>query len=129
FAARYQVATTVYNPLAGGILAGRHEPSSVPEGSRFRGNKLYHGRYWTDRRFTQADALAEIAASEEMTPVDLAYAWLAGRPGVTSVLIGPGTLEHLESPLAGLGKQLSPRALTRIDDLARSFAGTDAVYA
>lgn len=127
---RYPIHTTVYNPLAGGLLSGKHsrEGDSI-KGSRFDNNKLYQKRYWTDRMFEFVEALGGIAAGENMSLVDLSYAWVAQRKEVGSILVGPASVEHLEAAIRGVEKKLSHDARGRIDDLYRAFQGTDATYA
>ncbi len=56
FARQHPLHTTVYNPLAGGLLAGRALRSEPPKGSRFDGNKMYQRRYLSDRFFELAGA-------------------------------------------------------------------------
>jgi aryl-alcohol dehydrogenase-like predicted oxidoreductase len=131
FARSYPVHTTVYNPLAGGLLAGKHARGASPAGSRsrFDGNKLYQRRYWTERMFDVVDALKQVADGEGMSLVDLSYAWVAGRPGVDSVLVGPASVEHLDAAVDGCQKSLSAAALEKLDELHRTFQGTDATYA
>jgi aryl-alcohol dehydrogenase-like predicted oxidoreductase len=130
FTRRYPVHTTVYNPLAGGVLAGRYPPGAAPPpGSRLSANRMYHGRYGSDRLRDLAESLHGVAQAEGMDRVTLAYAWLASRPGVDSVLVGPGSLEHLDAALEASSRRLSPEALARIDELHQAFLGTDARYA
>jgi aryl-alcohol dehydrogenase-like predicted oxidoreductase len=130
FTRRYPLHTTVYNPLAGGVLTGRYTPgASPPPGSRLVTNRMYQGRYGSDRLLEQVEALHAVARDEGMDLVTLAYAWLAGRPGVDSVLVGPGSLEHLDAALEAMSRRLSPEALARIDELHQAFLGTDARYA
>jgi aryl-alcohol dehydrogenase-like predicted oxidoreductase len=125
---REVLRTTVYNPLAGGLLTGKHSESSVPAGSRFE-SPQYFRRYWTPRLFAYVEELRVIAAREEMTVGDLAYAWLAGRPGVDSILVGPAEVAHLEQAITACQKTLTPGALAAIDELHYAFAGTDMKYA
>ena len=73
--------------------------------------------------------LAAVAADERMALVELSYAWLAGRPGVDSILLGPGDVAQLDAGIVGAGKRLAPETVKRIDDLHVAFAGTDARYA
>jgi aryl-alcohol dehydrogenase-like predicted oxidoreductase len=129
FARSYPIHTTVYNPLAGGLLAGKHARGKSPSGSRFDGNKLYQRRYWTDRMFDVVDALKRVAEGEGMSLVDLSYAWVAGRPGVDSVLTGPASVEHLDAAIDGCKKSLSAAAREKLDELYKELQGTDATYA
>jgi len=130
FVERYPLHTTVYNPLAGGLLSGKHEKVAVvPPGSRFDGNAMYQRRYWTPRFFEQVEALGQVARDEGMSLVELSYAWLAGRRGVDSILVGPGSVAHLDAAIDGCARALSPEAETRIEALHREFVGTDASYA
>jgi len=130
FTRRHPLHTTVYNPLAGGVLTGRYAPGApLPSDSRLGSNRMYQGRYGSSRLLEQVEALRAVAQAEGMDLVTLAYAWLAGRPGVDSVLVGPGSVEHLDAALEAWSRPLSPEALARIDELHQAFLGTDARYA
>ena len=125
---RFPIHTTVYNPLAGGLLA-RPVTSQIPSGSRFESNPMYRKRYWSERLHELTAALSEIAQGAGVTLATLAYAWLLSRPQVSSVLVGPGTVEHLQAAFDALKVTLSNDVLKAIDDLHRQFTGTDASYA
>ena len=130
FARKYGVHTTVYNPLGGGLLAGKlKRGEAVPPGSRFDKNPLYQRRYLSDRFFDLADAFARLAAEASRTPVELAYQWVAARPGVDSILIGPASVAQLDAAIDALDKPLPKEVIDRADDLHRAFQGTDATYA
>ncbi len=130
FAAKYRLHTTVYNPLAGGLLSGRYHPGSeVTRGSRFDGNKLYLGRYWTPAMLELVDRYAAVARDEGRSLVSLAYAWLAGTKGVDSILVGPGTVAHLDEALDAIESPLSPECRARIEGIHRAFLGTETTYA
>jgi aryl-alcohol dehydrogenase-like predicted oxidoreductase len=131
FAARYQLATAAYNPLAGGLLA-RPLPSdegTPATGSRFDGNAMYQRRYFTDRMRTRVAEYRDLAGDLGVPLLSLAYAWLARRAGVDSIVVGPGSIEHLNAALDGLSVTLSADALARIDALYRAQEGSDATYA
>jgi aryl-alcohol dehydrogenase-like predicted oxidoreductase len=129
FAKKYGVHTTVYNPLAGGLLAGKHTfDDASQKGSRFEENKLYQGRYWSRPMFDHVEALKGLAREAGLTLVELAYAWIAGRPGVDSILVGPGTVEHLEDALRAIDKTIDPELAKKIDALYRSTLGTQSDY-
>lgn len=133
FTRAHPIHTTVYNPLAGGLLARAPEVGSQPPpGSRFATNPIYPGRYWNDALIELAGRYAVLAREAGLSPVALAYGWLAGRAGVDSVLCGPGSLEHLDAGLDGCALAASAelqRLRPHVDAIHRSFQGTDASYA
>jgi aryl-alcohol dehydrogenase-like predicted oxidoreductase len=129
FARRHPLHTTVYNPLAGGLLTGKHARTGETEkGSRFDKNRLYQGRYWSDRFFDLVEAYGAVARDEGMSLVDLSYAWLAGLAHVDSILVGPASLEHLDAALDGCQRTISPEVRARIDGIHRAYLGTDGSY-
>jgi aryl-alcohol dehydrogenase-like predicted oxidoreductase len=129
FARRYKLHTAVYNPLAGGLLTGRHaRDGSTQKGSRFEKNRMYQGRYFTDAMFDRVDALAEVAKAEGMSVLELAYAWLAGAAGVDSILVGPASVSQLDEGAAACRRSLSPEVRGTIDALQRAWLGTDTCY-
>lgn len=126
---RFPIHTSVYNPLAGGILSGRHRRTRETEpGSRFDRNPMYQARYWSDRFFDLVDAYCALANELGESLVDMSYAWLAGRAVVDSILVGPGSIEHLDAAIEGIGKVLPKDVCARIDAIHRTFKGTDASY-
>lgn len=130
FARKYGLHTTVYNPLAGGLLTGRYSaaPSTPPSGSRFDNNQLYQSRYWTPRFMGLAEEYAAVARDEGLTPVELAYAWLAGTPGVDSIIVGPGSVQHLDQALDAIEKPVSADGRRKIDSINRAYLGTETTY-
>ena len=129
FARKYGVHTTVYNPLAGGVLTGKTKPGAVEAGSRFDKNPMYQRRYLTDRFHELAGAFASLAAEAQRTPVELAYQWVASRPGVDSILLGPASVAQLDAAIDAVAKPLPREVIDRADELYRTFQGTDASYA
>jgi len=130
FARKYGLHTTVYNPLSGGLLAGKlKRDAPPPAGSRFDGNPLYQRRYLSERFFDLAEAFARLAAESGRTPVELSYQWVASRPGVDSILVGPASVEHLDAAIDAVAKPLPKDVIDRADELYRAFQGTDATYA
>jgi aryl-alcohol dehydrogenase-like predicted oxidoreductase len=130
FARAHRLHTTVYNPLAGGILTGRYRPGSeVSPGSRFDGNAMYQRRYFSERMLELAVSYEKVAAKASMTLVELAYAWVAAQPGVDSILVGPGSIEHLDAAVDGCQKSITPEIAKAVDGVNREYLGTDATYA
>jgi aryl-alcohol dehydrogenase-like predicted oxidoreductase len=130
FTAKHRIHTTVYNPLGGGLLAGKlKRESELPKGSRFDNNPMYQRRYLSDRFFDLAEAFGRLAAEAGRTPVELAYQWTASRPGVDSILLGPASVEQLDAAIDAVAKPLPKEVIDRADQLYRDFHGTDATYA
>ncbi|HLK41054.1 MAG TPA: aldo/keto reductase [Polyangiaceae bacterium] len=129
FARRYGLHTSIYNPLAGGLLTGSHRFEEAPvKGSRFDHNRMYRGRYWTRTMFARVEQLRPLAAREGLSLVDFAYAWVAGRPDVDSILVGPATVAQLDQAFDAIARPLSPATLAEADALAAEWSGTDTNY-
>ena len=122
FARTHGVHTTVYNPLAGGLLAGK-------PGQRFEVNKYYQQRYLSDRFFELVDAYKKVAAEAGLSLVELSYAWIASRPEVDSILLGPASVEQLDAGIDGCARELPAGVAARIDAIHSAYLGTDACYA
>jgi aryl-alcohol dehydrogenase-like predicted oxidoreductase len=116
-AQKYEMALLPWSPLAGGILAGRYnDPKDFPEGSRASKGE------WFARRVNRAgievaQKLEKMAADRGMTITQLALLWVKDQPGVTSPIIGPRTMEHLEDALGILDKSLDAADIPRFDEL------------
>jgi aryl-alcohol dehydrogenase-like predicted oxidoreductase len=129
FARRYPIHTTTYNVLAGGLLSGRHRFADGPgRGSRFDANAMYQKRFWTREMFARVDQVGQVAACEGCSLVELAYAWLASRSDVDSILVGAATVEHLDEALSAMARSLSEEARARLDELGREWSGSDTNY-
>ncbi len=103
FTARVGVSNMVYNPLAGGLLTGKHSKDAAPlPGTRFDGNELYLGRYWHDSYFDAVAELEEIAHAGGITPIQLAFAWLLQRQQAHCIILGASRLDQLEQNLLAL---------------------------
>lgn len=110
----------VYNPLAGGLLTGKHvlEGGPPPE-TRFATagyGRLYTDRYWNAEQFRAVEALRAVADGAGLTLLELAFRWLISRPEVTSILIGATTPGQLDANLAACaGGPLSDDVLEACD--------------
>ena len=92
-----------YNPIAGGLLTGKHQRAGSPtEGTRFTlGNAAdrYQDRYWHDQEFDTVDALRPLADEAGMSLTQLAVAWVLANPTITSPIIGASRPEQLDDSL------------------------------
>lgn len=125
FLQAHKLGMAVYNPIAGGLLAGKHRPGKPAENTRFAGNEMYYKRYWSDDNFAAVEKLTEIAAAHNMSVLQLAMRWCASRSGVTSIISGVSKLAQIEQNIATLeGDSLNQEILVACDAVWCSLAGT-----
>jgi aryl-alcohol dehydrogenase-like predicted oxidoreductase len=115
---RYGLAVLPWSPLAGGILAGRYASrENLPEGSRaVRSGAMFSDRI-TTTALEVAVKLAELAKERNLTSSQLALLWAKDQPAVTSPIIGPRTLGHLEDALPVMEMKLSDADRDVLDKL------------
>lgn len=114
----YNLGLTAFNPLAGGLLTGKHSRDTYTEGTRFALEKGYAQRYWNDRNFDAVDALKAIAAENGMTLTELSYKWLLSRKHLTAILCGVSKLSQLEENIRySTGEALPAEVLTACDSV------------
>jgi len=130
FCRRFEVAVVPYNPLAGGLLTGKHsKPAGPISGTRFDKNDLYLRRYWQDDYFAAVEELRAIAREAGKTLVELSLQWLLSQPIVDSVILGasrPGQLA--ENLKACEGKPLDKPTLDRCDAVWKRLRGITPKY-
>jgi aryl-alcohol dehydrogenase-like predicted oxidoreductase len=117
--ARHGMGVLAFGPLAGGWLSGRHRDGHGP-GSAMRSRqpaRFDAGNPANAAKLAAVDALANLADEAGLTLVQLATAWATVHPAVTSTIIGPRTMEHLEGYLAADGVELDTAVLDRIDEI------------
>jgi aryl-alcohol dehydrogenase-like predicted oxidoreductase len=112
------VGVIPYNPIAGGLLSGKHSRSAPPpEGSRFTlgsAGGQYQDRYWHDQEFDTVEQLRGLAAEAGLSLVTLAVAWVLANKAITAPIIGASRPEQLDDSLAA--------PVVRVDDdLKRSL--------
>ncbi|MDF0370783.1 MULTISPECIES: aldo/keto reductase [Streptomyces] len=117
---RYGMGALVWSPLAGGLLTGRYRKGLTPDTHR----AAYGFKHLSDeRRLDAVEALIPVAEDAGMPLTHLATAFAIAHPGVTSAIIGPRTMNHLDDLLAGAETELDDETLDRIDAIVPP--GTD----
>jgi aryl-alcohol dehydrogenase-like predicted oxidoreductase len=109
-----------YSPLAGGLLTGkvrRHAPP--PKGSRLGDDSLMRGAFVQDRNVEIAEAVIGVAEKLGHSPSQVALAWAAQQPGITSVIFGARTLAQLDDNLTAAGLRLEAETLAALDRASR----------
>ncbi|MFG2059606.1 aldo/keto reductase [Micromonospora sp. NPDC048930] len=119
-AERYGMGTLVWSPLAQGMLTGRFRKGQQADTHRAAfGFKHYRD----ERRLDAVEQLIPLAEQAGMKLTHLAMAFAIAHPGVTSAIIGPRTMEHLDDLLAGANVTLDDKILDEIDAIVAP--GTD----
>src|SRR5262249_43513696 len=117
---RYGIGVLSWSPLAGGWLTGRYRVGQeLPESTRReRVSRRYDMSLPENRRKLEVvDSLALLAEEAGVSLIQLALAFVLRHPAVTSAIIGPRTMEQLESQLPSAELQLDDELLDRIDEL------------
>ena len=120
--ARYGMGVISYSPLAGGWLSGRYREGAEAVAPASAARRALANRFdlslsANQRKLDAVEQLAELAEEAGMTLIEMAIAFVLRHPAVSSVIIGPRTMEHLESQLAAADVQLSDNLLDRIDEI------------
>ena len=117
------VGVTVYNPLAGGLLTGKHDPNKPPpKDSRFALESLgqmYYERYWSASNFEAVAHLQKIASAHGRSLTQLSLAWVLKSNIVTSTIFGASSLTQLEENLRATELTLLQDELAACDDVWR----------
>ena len=132
---RHGIGVIPWSPLAGGWLSGKYRKGQDTPAST-RAQRL-PGRYdlslpGNQRKLDAADALGALADEVGIPLIEIAIAFVINHPAVTSAIIGPRTMEHLESQLPAASRTLDAALLDRIDEIvppATSFNYADTGFA
>ncbi|MCC6960115.1 MAG: aldo/keto reductase [Dehalococcoidia bacterium] len=119
-----------YNPIAGGLLSGKHNRDAGPEeGSRFTLGSAadrYQDRYWHEGMFDTVEQLRPIAQEAGMSLPQMAVAWVMANPAVTAPIIGASRPEQLDDTLKAALTEMPAELKRRLDDLTADYRKGDA---
>jgi aryl-alcohol dehydrogenase-like predicted oxidoreductase len=126
----HKLGLTIYNPIAAGILTGKHKAGTPAEGTRFGFSDFYRKRYWNDDNFKIVDLIKKIADDAGVEMLELALKWCAQQPHVTSIISGVSRLEQLQQNVKILENSsvLSPEVMKQCDDLWTIISGNRTKY-
>lgn len=114
-----------WSPLAGGWLSGKYQRDVMPTGATRlgenpeRGMEAWKGRNANERTWAVIDAVRAIATARSASMAQVALAWVAAQPAVTSVILGARTREQLADNMAADSLKLSPEELARLSDVSK----------
>jgi 1-deoxyxylulose-5-phosphate synthase len=130
FCAEDGVGVIPYNPIAGGLLSGKHNRATPPpDGSRFTlgtAGAMYQERYWHERMFDTVEDLRKLADQAGVSLVTLSVAWVLANPAITAPIIGASRPEQLDASLAAASYTLDPGLKQQLDDLTHDYRMGDA---
>ena len=124
------LAVLPYNPVAGGLLSGKHAPGAPAAGTRFAlegAGRSYRDRYWTDEAFAVVDKLTALAQEAAVPPGQLAIAWVLANPVVTAPIIGATSPGQLGNAVRAVEEPLDADVKREIDELTKDFRKGDAL--
>jgi aryl-alcohol dehydrogenase-like predicted oxidoreductase len=125
FLKAHGLGMAIYNPIAGGLLAGKHKSGRPAENTRFANNQTYFNRYWSDENFAAVEKLTQIAAECGLSILQLSMKWCAAQESVTSIISGVSRLDQILQNIASMeGEPLEAKTLKECDNVWLSLAGT-----
>jgi len=124
---RYGMGVIPWSPLSGGWLSGRYRRDEVPDSRRAQmlPDRYDMSRPENQRKLEAADALGRLAEQAGITLIEMALAFVIRHPAVTAAIIGPRTMEHLESQLTAAEIELSGDVLDKIDEIVPPGVNVD----
>jgi aryl-alcohol dehydrogenase-like predicted oxidoreductase len=110
---------TAYNPLAGGLLTGKHSPDKPPApNTRFSLEGIGprdQERYWSAANFTGVEHLKKIADAHGCSMAQFSVAWVLNNPVITSVILGVSSARQLEENMGAVDIKLTAEEMKACD--------------
>jgi aryl-alcohol dehydrogenase-like predicted oxidoreductase len=122
--ARYGMGVIPWSPLAGGWLSGRYRKDADQQAPFSAARRRLAQRFdlslpANQHKLEAAEALAQLAEEAGLSLIELAIGFVLNHPAVTAAIIGPRTMEQLESQLPAADVVLDAALLDRIDEIVR----------
>jgi aryl-alcohol dehydrogenase-like predicted oxidoreductase len=111
------LGVTPWSPLKSGVLSGKYTRENRNTQKASRGPWVESALH--EQTYKVLDVLVAVARELDVPPAHVALAWVQGRPGVSSTIIGARTLEQLDQNLAALDVRLRPEQLALLDEVSR----------
>jgi 1-deoxyxylulose-5-phosphate synthase len=125
----FSLATVAYNPLAGGLLTGKHRIGVPQPGTRFDRMPVYRDRYWNPANFEAVGQLAALAEAEGRPLAGLALAWLLHHTAADCLILGASRPEQLGENLSAVKRgPLSRETVEACDRIWKALRGVSPPY-
>jgi aryl-alcohol dehydrogenase-like predicted oxidoreductase len=105
-----------WSPLARGFLAGNRKRGEKSASLRDQHDTWGHTLYYTEPDYDVVDRVVEIAARKGVKPIQVALAWILGKPGVTAPIISATKLDQLDQLVEGMSVTLSPDEVASLEE-------------
>jgi len=118
-----------YNPLAGGLLTGKHKGDAPPPAGRFtlgHAAQMYQSRYWHEREFATIQALEQTVRDADLSLTTASVAWVLANPVITAAILGASRPEQLADTLKAVDVSLSGEVKSKLDELSAEYRMGDA---
>lgn len=125
------LAVIPYNPLAGGLLTGKHALERTPGDGRFTASvgeagEMYQQRYWHEREFQSIERLKGVLSEAGKPITTTSVAWVLANPVITSAIIGASRPEQLDDTLAAADFVLDESLKMQLDEITHEYRWGDA---
>ena len=132
----YGMAILPWSPLARGFLSGKYKRGEpIPGDSRFGSDSGRSAalerraqQHFSDRGYDLLDVVKQLAQEKGCSASQIALAWVVSKPGVTSTIIGPRTMEHLMDNIGAVDVELSDSDHAQLDQIAEPELATVPYY-
>ncbi|HKP61528.1 MAG TPA: aldo/keto reductase [Polyangiales bacterium] len=112
---------TPWSPLKSGVLSGKYTRDNAGPSKADRA--MFMQSHLNEKTYALVDTLQEIARAHDSTVARVALAWVHGKPGVTSTIIGARRMSQLEDNLKALDVELTAAEVSRLDDATKPTFG------
>lgn len=110
------IAVIPWSPLARGFLTGKYSRDSPANTPRARSDRYLQQRYFRPEDFDVVDRVIEIAREKEVTPAQVALAWLFSKDVVTAPIVGTTKVSHVEEAVEALSIKLTDDDIARLEE-------------
>lgn len=128
FCAEEDIAVIPYNPLAAGMLTGKHSSGTPTEGTRFalgKSQEMYRERYWHDRMFESVEEIRAVAEDAGTPMTTLALQWVIANPTITAPIVGASRPEQLAASVAAVESPIADDVKQRLDEITAEYRQGD----
>jgi aryl-alcohol dehydrogenase-like predicted oxidoreductase len=105
-----------WSPLARGFLAGTRRSTTDADTLRGRTDDFAHSMYYTPEDFTIADRVREVAVRKDVSPAQIALAWVLRQPGISAPIVGASKVEQLDQAIDALEIRLTGDEVARLEE-------------